>query len=136
MISFFFLKYNINSTFKRIALYLSLALKTIISVSTLAFIFLKSTFGGEFSYSALGLLTKYITNVMYEALNTKYLLLLHLLRYQEYFTLLTLLLKDILFASAPDFFPIALDRNCFINLFINNFTNICLDREINSLYKA
>ena len=69
----YFMKYDIDNAFKRLILKLKATLQTIITLGTLAFIFLRSTFGGKSSCSNFSLLAEPMANVMNEALYTNHL---------------------------------------------------------------
>jgi len=65
-----FQKFDTDGAFKRLLFNISSAFKTIFTFGNLAFVFLRSIFGGKSSCVNFSLITEPIADVMHEAMNT------------------------------------------------------------------
>ena len=106
------MKYNVDGAFKRLILCLQLVFKTIITLRSLAFISLQSTFSKKSSCSNFSLLAEPMADLMNEALNTSYLsALLEDSLYSEFYENPSLLDKSIHFEEALKLlFPILTNK--------------------------
>ena len=131
-------KFDVDGAFKQLGLYLSSAIKMIITFRSLAYISLQSTFSGKLSYSNFSLLAKPMCDVMNKVLNTNRLAQLSTTSpCIDYHDKPILLPDSIPFAKAPDLlFPIALNNEYFVDLYIDGYINICLDRKIRELHES
>jgi len=112
--------------------------KTIISLRSLAYISLRSTFSGTSSYCKFGIIAKPIVDVMNEALYSNRLKVLHNLSpYLEYYEDPEILPDDLPFTEASLLlFDIPLYNDCIVNLYINNYISICLNKVIDGVHEA
>ena len=71
------MKFDIDGAFKQLILKFSSALRMIITLGSLVFISLRSTFGGKSLCSNFSLIAEPMANLMNEVLNTNHLQALH-----------------------------------------------------------
>ena len=113
------LKFEINRTFKRMTLYLISTCKTIIAFRLLAYISIRLTFRGKFSYRSFSLLVKSMANIVNKALySSRFQDLYSPSSYFQFYDTLSILLSDILFApSASLLFYINMKNRRHIGLY-------------------
>jgi len=131
-------KFDIDSIFKRIALHLTLAFRTIITISHLAYISLCLTFSGKLSCSDFSLLAELMADVINKVMTTNRLsCLLKTSRYIDLHDKPCILDESIPFTNPPKLlFKIPTPNDKYTDLYVDNFISVCLDREVDSLHKA
>ena len=131
-------KLNVDGAFKRLGLSLLATIKIIISFEALANISLRSTFGGKSSYSNFSLLTEPMVDLINESLNIGRLSALYSTsKYIKYHEALQLLPDSIPFTAASDLlFLIATYKDRFVDLYIDNFINVCLNKIVDGIHEA
>jgi len=132
------LKFDVNRAFKRLALNFSSTLKTIVTLGSLAYISIRSTFGGKSSCSIFSLLAELMYDLMNKIFNTNRLSALHLsLSYIDYHEEPIKFSSEISFTPAePLLFDIPTNNNRFVNLYADNFINIYLNKIVDRIHEA
>ena len=131
-------KFNVDGAFKHMNLHFISAFKTIITYGLLAFISLRLTFRGKSSCCNFSVLVEPMADIMNEALYTNWLQALHSPSpYLEFYKKQIILPSDIPFApSTPLLFEINTKKDRFVDLYIDDYVNICLDKIRNSQHEA
>ena len=123
-------EYDVDSAFKRLFLNFKSAIKTIITLSNIVYISLRSTFGRTSSYYKFGVLAEPIANIMNKALYSNRLQALYQSSpYSEYYEEPEILHSNIPFKPAhPFLFDILLYNDRTVDLYVDDYISICLDK--------
>ena len=129
-------KFDVNNKFKRLILNLNLTIKTIITLSLIAYLSLCSAFGSKSSYSNFSLLVEPMVDLMNKVLNTNYLQALsNTSNYINHYKEPQIFLESILFTPTLKLiFDLDTGQDNFINLYIDNYINLYLHRITNRIH--